>query len=736
MPCGLGRCGERQGASSLIGHAPEVGAGKETTAIRSKDPPSSWSKPLAESSVQELELLLRAVVYHSSEPILIADDSRDCIDASFGAGRLLRLSRDEIVGRKLDDFVAPDLRPRMAPLWRALLEQGAQEGTLPLAVSGGGATEGGYMARAGVLPERHIAVLSEGKRGKASGTAPEPVPSWSKDYALYVLDPEGVVATWYAGAERMYGCKRAEVIGESPDFLHWTGEEGTRDILREELQRAAAAGRFGSYGHRLRQDGSPFWAHVLTAAVSDEAGRLRGFARLVRDFGDRRHVETETRAKAAPKAPRSPGRGPGVVGIVSGEFDRVTDASEAFLAMVGYEHDNLVAGKPYWPDLTAPESRLADERAHEEALVDGACTPFEKEYIRRDGSRARVLETKAVLTLTPFRWTLFVQDLTTRSESAELADGSESPQDFEGIVGVSASLRRLIDQVEIVAPTDATVLILGETGTGKELLARAIHRRSARRDHPFVTLNCAAIPSGLLESELFGHEKGAFTGALARKVGRFELANQGTLFLDEVGDIPLDLQPKLLRALQEKEFERLGGVRTIPINVRLLAATNRHLGQMMGDKLFRSDLYYRLNVFPIVAAPLRDRPEDIPVLARHFLRKYATEMKRDVETIPEATLRSMMSWSWPGNVRELENFIERSVILSPGKELRAPLADVRAEAVQASTRGTLEQVEKEHILRVLRETDGVISKAARKLGMPRTTLNATLRKLGISRKDF
>jgi formate hydrogenlyase transcriptional activator len=290
--------------------------------------------------------------------------------------------------------------------------------------------------------------------------------------------------------------------------------------------------------------------------------------------------------------------------------------------------------------------------------------------------------------------------------------------------------------VEVVAPTDATVLILGETGTGKELIARAVHSMSPRRERPFITLNCAAIPTGLLESELFGYERGAFTGALSQKIGRFEMANRGTLFLDEVGDIPLDLQPKLLRALQEKAFERLGGTKTIPIDVRLVAATNRNLTQMMGDKLFRSDLYYRLKVFPITTPPLRDHPEDIPILARHFTQKYAAKMNKQIEKIPSDTMRSLVSWSWPGNVRELENFIERAVILSRGPNLRAPLAEIRADAMEPAGSQTLEQVEREHIIRVLRETGAVVSEAATRLGMPRTTLNAMMRKLGISRKEL
>jgi transcriptional regulator with GAF, ATPase, and Fis domain len=297
-------------------------------------------------------------------------------------------------------------------------------------------------------------------------------------------------------------------------------------------------------------------------------------------------------------------------------------------------------------------------------------------------------------------------------------------------------MKRVMGQVEVVAPTDATVLILGETGTGKELIARAIHRMSSRRNCPFITLNCAAIPTGLLESELFGYERGAFTGALSQKIGRFELAHRGTLFLDEVGDIPLELQPKLLRALQEKAFERLGGTRTIPIDVRLLAATNRNLTQMMGDKLFRSDLYYRLKVFPIITPPLRDHPEDIPVLARHFIKKYAAKMDRSIDKIPTETMRALVSWPWPGNVRELENFIERSVILSRGPSLRAPLAELRATAAETSGGSTLQEVERDYILRVFRETGGVVSTTAARLGVPRTTLNAMMKKLGISRSDL
>jgi transcriptional regulator with GAF, ATPase, and Fis domain len=355
--------------------------------------------------------------------------------------------------------------------------------------------------------------------------------------------------------------------------------------------------------------------------------------------------------------------------------------------------------------------------------------------LRKDGSRIPVLVATAVLKLSPFRWITFIQDLRGRDQVENIGEeAGEVKQHFEEMVGNSAALRRIHQQVEVVAPTDANVLILGETGTGKELVARAIHRLSPRRNFPFITLNCAAIPTGLLESELFGYEKGAFTGALSQKIGRFELAHRGTLFLDEVGDIPLDLQPKLLRALQEKAFERLGGTRTIPIDVRLLAATNRNLTQMMGDKLFRSDLYYRLKVFPITTPPLRDHPEDIPVLARYFATKYAREMNKQIVKIPLETMRALASWHWPGNIRELENLIERSVILSRGPNLRVPLDEIQGAGQEPGGSSTLEQVERDHIVRVLRETGGVVSQAAARLGMPRTTLNALMRKLGITRR--
>jgi formate hydrogenlyase transcriptional activator len=325
------------------------------------------------------------------------------------------------------------------------------------------------------------------------------------------------------------------------------------------------------------------------------------------------------------------------------------------------------------------------------------------------------------------------------AERLYLENEIRSEHPFQEIIGESATLRTVLQQVEVVAPTDSTVLIFGETGTGKELIARAIHDRSSRRERTFVKINCAAIPLGLLESELFGHERGAFTGAIAQKKGRFEVADGGTLFLDEIGEIPLELQPKLLRVLQEQEFERIGSTKTIKVNVRLIAATNRDLAQMVATQRFRDDLYYRLNVFPIHVPPLRERTEDIAPLVRYFVERLARPMNRTVEVIPSETLEALRQYGWPGNVRELANLIERAMILSPGRTLQVPLAELKrqaAPAVSAPPPLTLEGVERTHIIRTLQDANWVVGGpdgAAARLGMKRTTLQSLMKRLAISR---
>ncbi len=653
--------------------------------------PSGW---LVEDGPRELEQLFRAVLSRQSEPILIVDDVQHCLYASSGASKLLGLSMGQMIGHRVDDLIEPNKLH--------------------------------YTVNSDVLPGRHVWVLHPKPVHDKSGDV-------AKDYALLSLDGSGLVVAWHPGAERIYGYKSEDIIGQHVSCLD-SEDDAIPVNSTEELEMTALKGHLSQERWQRKQDGSRFWANVLTTALRDESEELHGFARVVRDFSTRHRIDEASSHKRA--GLRLPPVESTIAGTVTGEFDRIIDANDAFLSMIGYSREDLTGSGLHWADIAAPESLPQDERAHEEGLLHGACTPYEMEYVRKDDTRMRGMAATAVVSTSPFRWITVVQDLTERERVEKIAGEPGPAHEFDEIVGTSAALKRVMGQVEIVAPTDATVLVLGETGTGKELVARAIHKLSGRRKRPFVTLNCAAIPTGLLESELFGYERGAFTGALSQKIGRFEMAHQGTLFLDEVGDIPLELQPKLLRALQEKEFERLGGTRTIPIDVRLLAATNRNLTQMMGDKLFRSDLYYRLKVFPITIPPLREHPEDIPVLVRHFTQSYAAKMNKHIDKIPPETMQALLAWPWPGNVRELENFIERSVILSPGQNLRVPLAEIRADAMEAPAGATLAEVEREHIIRVLRETNGVVSAAATRLGLPRTTLNAMMRKLEISRKDL
>jgi formate hydrogenlyase transcriptional activator len=307
------------------------------------------------------------------------------------------------------------------------------------------------------------------------------------------------------------------------------------------------------------------------------------------------------------------------------------------------------------------------------------------------------------------------------------------------LIGAGSGLREVWDAIRMVAPADATVLIQGETGTGKELIARAIHDQSQRRYKPYVKVNCAAIPAGLLESELFGHERGAFTGAFTQTTGRFQMADRGTLFLDEVGDLPLELQPKLLRVLQEQEFERLGSTRTVRVNVRVVAATNFDLMQMVRERRFRADLFYRLNVFPITVPPLRERSGDIPELVWHFVRKFSARMNREIEAIPDSVMEMLRLHNWPGNIRELQNFLERAMVLSEGPVLRPPMYEPRVASgiTEASSSRTLAEAERDHILEVLHDSRGVLSGqngAAARLGLKRTTLQYRMRKLGIEQK--
>jgi formate hydrogenlyase transcriptional activator len=622
-----------------------------------------------------------------------------------------------------------------------------------------------------------------------------------KDYAIFMLDPEGRVASWSPGAERIKGYRAEEIVGQHFSRFY-TPEDVERSKPERELAGAVAQGRLEDEGWRVRKDGTRFWANVVVAALKDKSGRVRGFVKVTRDFTERKKAEDAlllelTNVMVSNLDIRR------LLSAISAGIHQVVPHDCASLALYDPAIGKLRVqvldtsfGKGLPPaDLVVP---LADTPAgwtftSRETLVlermdSGRFPAAALRYLTAQGvksacwmpliSRARVLGTLTVGRHQPGTFTekdlnllsqvsnqvaLALDNAAAFRQIAELKDRLAEEKlyleeelrleyNFDEIVGESPALKRILKQVETVAPADATVLIQGETGTGKELIARAIHRLSTRRDHTFIKLNCAAIPSGLLESELFGHERGAFTGAIMQKIGRLELAHQGTLFLDEVGDIPPEIQPKLLRALQEKEFERLGSTRTIPVDVRLVAATNRDLARMVEEREFRSDLYYRLKVFPVTIPPLRERPEDIPLLVNYFAQRHAQRMNKRIEAIPPEAMNALVRWPWPGNVRELENFVERSVILSRGPVLHIPISELKpsaesqpapepepvAEPRHASA-ATLETAEREHILRVLRETKGIIAGpagAAARLGLKRTTLNSKMRKLGITRADF
>lgn len=569
------------------------------------------------------------------------------------------------------------------------------------------------------------------------------------DYAIFMMDTSGCVASWNLGAERLKGYRAEEITGH-PLSIFYTPEDVAAGRPGEALRTAEAAGRFESEGWLVRKDGTRFWANAVITRINDNKGNLIGFAKVTRDFTERK--KGEERLKHSEQQMRSLFEFSPDAIVTSNQEGKIREVNAQMERFFGYKREELIGQSI---DVLLPERFRHSHPAHRTDYIARPRTRpmgagLELRGRRKDGSEFPIdimlapvdtLEGRLVLST--------IRDISERKQAEEAIRRAEQEKeylegelhsDFAEIVGENSGLKGILKQVETVAPLDATVLILGETGTGKELIARAIHRLSRRRDRTFVKLNCAAIPSGLLESELFGHEKGAFTGAVGQKIGRLELANNGTLFLDEVGDIPLEVQPKLLRALQEKEFERLGSTRTISVDVRLVAATNRELERMVAEKQFRSDLYYRLKVFPIQIPPLRDRQDDIPLLVRYFVDLHARRMDKRIETIPAETMEELARWHWPGNVRELENFIERAVILTSGPILRAPLIELEAspQAISAAP-STLEATEREHILQALRAAKGMIGGpkgAAKRLGLKRTTLNSKMKKLRIKREEY
>lgn len=610
----------------------------------------------------------------------------------------------------------------------------------------------------------------------------------ARDYAIFMLDPVGNVATWNPGAQRIKGYTPDEILGRhfSKFYLQEDVERGKPE---RELEAARSEGRCEDEGWRIRKDGSRFWANVIITAVRGQDGELIGFSKVTRDFSNRKSAEEALLLELGNAVLAGLDIQKMFTAFAAG-LQRIAPHDYAVIALHEKDSGQLVAQellpqersifaepttipvgstpmgwvfthqKPlFLTDLTSDRFSPQILARYRNAGVKSGCwVPLRsREHVigalfigSKNETAFDSLDVETLLQLTGqiaatidnVQANRQISDYTRKlaEEKKYLEEELRTEYGFEEIVGESSSLKRVLKQVETVASTDATALILGETGTGKELIARAIHQLSRRSDSTFVKLNCSAIPLGLLESELFGHEKGAFTGAIAQKVGRLELAHMGTLFLDEIGDLPLELQPKILRALQEKEIERLGGRKTIPVNVRLIAATNRDLAKMIKEGQFRSDLYYRLNVFPIRIPPLHQRRGDIPLLVNYFVAKHARRMNKSITTIPSEVMDALTRWKWPGNVRELENFIERAVILTQGSRLRAPLAELEIpEELPQAADLTLHATEREHILRVLRETGGRIGGtggAAEKLGLKRTTLNSKLKKSGIEPADY
>jgi PAS domain S-box-containing protein len=610
------------------------------------------------------------------------------------------------------------------------------------------------------------------------------------DYAVYLLDRDGHVMTWNPGAERIKQHKAEEILG-----MHFsrffTDEDRDRGLPAELMRLAAERGRIEKEGWRVRKDGSRFWADTILTAIRDAGGEITGYSKVTRDFTDRKRAAEAVmlQLSGALLANMDVTK---LLGAISASIRELIPHDAATLALydatmgdlqvqfLGLVGDQAPMGEVRLPLETSPAGSAF--RTREPLIVDNfGGSPFPPETVRHVTSigmqsgcwvplihSGDVVGTLAVFSclqgsfgardaemLSQIAWQVAtaVNNALAFRQIGELRDRLRQENQYleaeinlenryEDIVGESKGLRQVLQEIETVAPTDATVLIQGESGTGKELLARAVHCLSPRSEHTFIKLNCAAIPAGLIESELFGHEKGAFTGAINRKIGRLELAHEGTLFLDEIGELPLDLQPKLLRALQEREIERLGSTRSIPVNMRLIAATNRDLAKMVADKEFRADLYYRLKVFPVFSPPLRERAGDIPILVRHFVATHSQRMGKSIASIPEETMQALVRWRWPGNIRELENFLERAVILTRGPVLYVPLAELQSAEEDEETEtesSTLHEAEREHILRVLRECKGQIGGddgAAARLGLKRTTLNSKIRKLNIERSDY
>lgn len=712
----------------------------------------------------DASVLFEKLFEFSPDAVLVADSVGSIVLVNAQAERMLGYDRQDLIGQAIEILIPerfrsvhpkhrsnyaaqPHTRPMGAGLELFARRKDGSEFAVDIMLSP--LTVEGAPFTLAVIRDITLRKRVEQERDRQASLAREQAALLDLAHdSIIVRDLDNRITFWNRGAEEKYGWRQEEALGQVAHALLHTQFPKPFEEMEQALRREHYWE--GEVIHTAK-NGNRIVVASRRVLQCDAEGKATAILEINNDVTQRKQTEealqrNEERLRAlfefSPDA------------IVVTCEGRIGDLNARVEQVFGYKRSELL-GQPI--EILIPErfrsahpKHRSEYAAHPRVRTMGV--GLELYARRKDGSEFPVDIMLGPIDASEGQIVLSViRDLTEKKGAEEalrrseqqnsyLEEELESTHQFDEIIGENSGLKRVLKQVEDVSGTDATVLILGETGTGKELIARAIHELSQRRSHAFVKLNCSAIPSGLLESELFGHEKGAFTGAIVQKVGRLELAHQGTFFLDEVGDLPLELQPKILRAIQEKEFERVGGTRTIPVNVRLVAATNRDLAKMVHAGQFRSDLYYRLRVFPITIPPLRDRRDDIPLLVRYFLGSHSKRMGRRIETIPAETMQALVKWHWPGNVRELENFIERSVILSPGPVLRAPLAEL--EAIEESTGRTdskLEVAEREHILRILHECKGMIggaNGAAERLGLKRTTLNSKLKKLGIKRRDY
>jgi len=735
-------------------------------------------------ALKEDEDWYRDLVEHSQDLLCVHDLEGRFLSVNPVPARLLGYSAEEVMRKPMRDFVDPQFRAQFDVYLREIARTGESRGLLAVVTRSGEQriweyhntlrTEG--VARPIVRGMAHdvtdrvqaekalratneqlLKTAREQERTLQELTLFRALLDQSND-AIKVIDPQTL--RFLDVNERSYlelGYSREELLLMTVPDIDPNVDESLLARVRRQFQESGFA--IMETVHR-RKDGTTFPAEVNMRQVRLDREYCVAISRDLteRVRAEKALRESERRFRAVYE------RSPVGIALVDSRSGRFLQVNAKFCEIAGRTEEELLrtdVGSITHPDDLGQTSERLQQLAEEKL----ANYEMEKRYLRPDGSArwVRVLAVPMWSKGEKRRWHLgLVEDITERRQSEEaitklvqevceakrklteeklyLEEEIDTELGFGEIIGKSKALQAAMEKVGKVASSDATVLLLGETGTGKELVARAIHRLSGRADKSFIKLNCAAIPSGLLESELFGNEKGAFTGAVSKKIGRLELADKGTLFLDEIGEIPLALQPKLLRVLQDQEFERLGGTQTLKVDFRLIAATNRDLADAVRQNEFRSDLYYRLNVFPVRLPPLRERREDIRLLVEHFVQKCARRMNKPITSIPKTTMDALMEWKWPGNVRELENFIERSVILTQGSVLVSPLGELEPIATgQENVDETLEAAEREHILRALRESRGQIGGlrgAAMLLGLKRTTLQSKLKHLGINPRSM